>query len=347
MSTPAEHHPRSSFAIGEVISRENQVGPRKSDTKPANGDDEPKAPAGQRFARLVQQGVAVLGDGYTLAIVAALAGSLKALFVKFAYAAAPIDAISLLLLRLLAAAPFLLWMALRPGPALTRRQWAGLLGIGICGYWLSSWFDFLGLQLISAGLERLVLFTYPTVVLALDSLLHRRRPSRRTLLAVLLTYLGLLAAIGHDLQLGADQLLVLAGAGWVFAAAVMQALYFVATVDAVHAVGATRTAGISGLIALALVSGHFLFSHHPVSLLNLAPAVYGWAGAMGLLCTVLPGWLLALAIGRIGATRAANIGTIGPVITIALGWWLLAEPFSWLQLAGMLLVLAGITALKR
>ncbi len=335
MSTPADQHPQRSFAVGEIK------------TCPYSQSHPRPHPARQRLAGIWRATVALLQDGYTLAIVAALAGSLKALFVKFAYAAAPVDAISLLLLRLLAAAPFLLWMATRRGPALSRRQWTGLIGIGISGFWLSSWFDFLGLQLISAGLERLVLFTYPTVVLMLDSLLHRRRPSRRTLLAVLLTYCGLLAAIGHDLQLGGDRLLVLAGSAWVFAAAVVQAFYFVGTVDVVRAVGATRTAGIAGLVALTFVSGHFLASHQPKALLDFPPAVYGWAAAMGLFCTVLPGWAMALSIARLGATRAANIGTLGPVITIALGWWLQAEPFSWLQLAGMALVLAGVSALKR
>jgi drug/metabolite transporter (DMT)-like permease len=104
-----------------------------------------------------------------LALLGALGFSGKAIFAKLAYAAAPIDAVTLLALRMLFSMPFfgaMIWLSHRDATQapLTRRDWTAILWLGFIGYYLASFLDFWGLEYISAGLERLILFTNPTIV---------------------------------------------------------------------------------------------------------------------------------------------------------------------------------------
>ena len=145
----------------------------------------------------------VLDDGRFYAVLSAAGFSLKAIFVKLAYAAGPVDALTLLAMRMGLALPlfvWLLWWSRGSGEgALSLLDGGRVLLLGMLGYYLSSLFDFYGLELISAGLERLILFSYPTLVLLLQALVMRERPSRRMLLAIGLCYLGLAVAFVHDL----------------------------------------------------------------------------------------------------------------------------------------------------
>src|SRR5690606_33144230 len=171
-----------------------------------------------------------LADGRLFAVMSATGFSLKAIFVKLAYAAGPVDALTLLALRMGLALPlfaWLLWLSRgEQGEAVGAGDVARILLLGLLGYYLSSLFDFYGLEHISAGLERLILFTYPTLVLLLQALVLRERPGLRTLLAMGICYAGLGIAFVHDVgvaQAGSD---VMAGAAWVFASAVTYALYY-------------------------------------------------------------------------------------------------------------------------
>ncbi|GLR13757.1 multidrug DMT transporter permease [Chitinimonas prasina] len=287
-------------------------------------------------------------DGRTLALLSAAGFSLKAIFVKLAYAAGPVDAVSLLALRMGLALPAFLWLAYSAqGDTLGKRDWLGLAGLGLVGYYLSSLFDFLGLQTISAGLERLILFTYPSLVLLMEAAWHRRPISGRIWAAMGLCYLGLLAAFWHDLVHTTASTAVLIGGGWVFLSAITFSLYYLGTGRYVKRIGSTRLAGYSGAMACGFVLGHFLLARPLDALAGLPQGVWGWALAMALVSTVLPIWLAARAVERLGASRAAAMGTVGPVLTIAFGWLILGEPFSLLQVVGLCLVLAGITWISK
>lgn len=289
-------------------------------------------------------------NGQILAGLAAAGFSLKAIFVKLAYATQAVDAITLLTLRMLLAVPAFLLLAHASrgnGAQLTGQQWRWIVALGLVGFYLSSLFDFVGLQYISAGLERLILFTYPTLVLLIESLMLRRRIHGVVRAAMALTYFGLVLAFGHDLHHQGDQAAVLIGAGWVFLSSLSYASYMLGTGNLVKHIGSMRLAGYTGTVASLLVIGQFALTRDIASLWRLPSAVWGWGAAMALFSTVLPIWLAARAIERLGASHTAAIGTLGPAITILLGWLILNEPFSWAQVAGMACVIGGVVWLGK
>jgi drug/metabolite transporter (DMT)-like permease len=290
-------------------------------------------------------------DGRLYAVLAACGFSMKAIFVKLAYAAGPVDPAALLALRMGFALPLFLWLMRRSGgsegaPRLSSIDIAQVWLLGCTGYYLSSLFDFKGLAYVTAGLERLILYIYPTLVLLLQAWLTRQRPERRAWQAMGICYVGLAIAFAHDLHQGGQGANVLVGSAWVFASAVTYALYYIGTGKLVGRLGSTRLAGLSGSASCVLVIGHFLVFGQPQSLAGLPLAVWINGLLMALLSTVLPIWWLSLAIQRMGAGPAAAVGTLGPVLTVFAAWLLLGESLSVLQLAGLALVMFGVMRLK-
>lgn len=296
-------------------------------------------------------------DGRLYAILSAAGFSLKAVFVKLAYGAAPVDALTLLALRMGIALPlfgWLVWMA-RPRAGAVAADGAARLGwgdalrillLGTVGYYLSSLFDFYGLQTISSGLERLILYVYPTLVLVFQVVLTRRLPAARTAQAMAICYLGLAIGFVHDLGQAGHGRAVWTGAAWVFASAVTYALYYLGTGAMVRRLGSMRLAGLAGGASSLLVLGHFLLAGDTAALATLPSAVWWHAGLMAVLSTVLPVYWMALAIQRMGATQAAAIGSLGPVLTMLASWALLHEPMSLFQAGGLALVMFGVARLK-
>lgn len=291
-----------------------------------------------------------LHDGRLYAVLAAAGFSMKAVFVKLAYAAAPVDALTLLAMRMGFALPLFAWLILRTGGEGTTRLGAGdalrVLMLGCVGYYLSSLFDFYGLTYITAGLERMILYLYPTLVLLLQAWLMRQPPSKRAWQAMGICYAGLGIAFAHDFDQRGNSSDVMVGAAWVFASAVTYAMYYHGTGNMVGRIGSTRLAGLAGSASSVLVLGHFLLFGQPQALAALPAVVWGHALMMAVFSTVLPVWWLSLAIQRLGAGQAAAIGTMGPVLTVFAAWLLLGESMSLLQLAGLALVMFGVTRLK-
>lgn len=232
------------------------------------------------------------------AVLAAAGFSFKAIFVKLGYAAGPVDALTLLALRMGFALPlflWLIWLSREPGqPALGAGDLVRIWLLALLGYYLSSLFDFYGLQSISAGLERLILYLYPTLVLLLQACISRRRPGSRTMQAMAISYVGLAVAFAHDLRQAGDGAQVGAGAGWVLASAVTYALYYLGTGSMVQRLGSMRLAGLAGAASCVLVLAHFLSFGQPATLPQLAPGVWFNAALMALLSTALPIYWLAL-----------------------------------------------------
>ncbi len=291
-----------------------------------------------------------LHDGRLYAVLAAAGFSMKAIFVKLAYAAAPVDAVTLLAMRMGFALPLFLWLILRTRGERAARLGAGDIArvwmLGCVGYYLSSLFDFYGLTYITAGLERMILYLYPTLVLLLQAWVMRQPPGRHAWKSMAICYAGLAIAFAHDLHQSGQGVDVATGAAWVFASAVTYALYYHGTGSMVGRIGSTRLAGLAGSASSVLVLAHFLLFGQPHALTALPPAVWAYALLMAVFSTVLPVWWLSLAIQRLGAGQAAAIGTMGPVLTVFAAWLLLGESMSLLQLAGLALVMFGITRLK-
>lgn len=287
--------------------------------------------------------------GTLFALLAALGFSLKAILVKLAYAWHSVDAIALLALRMLFALPFFLILAwhTRAGSArLTAGDWLRLSWLGLTGYYLASILDFWGLAYITAGLERLILFMYPTLVVVIGAWLGRRRVARREGVALALSYAGIALAFASDLRLGTDRAALLLGSGLVFGSAVAYALYLLGSGATIARIGARRTAAYAMLISTGLVLAQFVATQ-PLAALRQPLSIYGLALAMAVFSTVLPSALLAEAIKRSGAGRVALIGSAGPIITIYLGVVALGEPATGVQLVGAALVLAGVLLVTR
>lgn len=288
------------------------------------------------------------GVGVGLAILAAFGFSFKAILVKLAYPHG-VDAITLLVLRMAFALPVFLWVgfsASRNAPPLTRRDWLAVAALGMLGYYGASILDFFGLQYITAGLERLILFTYPTLTLLLGAAFHGHTVSRREWLALVLCYSGIGAAFAHDLQFSGDSAAIWIGAGFVFASSVSYALYLSGSPSMIVRLGAARFTALAMLVSTAATGGHFLATNSLEALVQPWP-VYALAATMGMFCTVMPVFAQSVAIRRIGSGRAALVSMIGPLLTIVFAWLLLDEGFSGAQIAGAALVISGIATVSR
>jgi len=282
-----------------------------------------------------------LATGLLLAVAGSIAFSGKAIIVKLAYRHG-VDAVTLIMYRMLFALPLFLalsWWAGRGKPPLARRDMLTVAGLGFSGYYLASFLDFAGLQYITASLERLILYLNPTLVLALGFVLFGRRVTRRQLLALAISYAGVLLVFGHEVTLaGAD---VALGAALVFGSAVSYAVYLVYSGEEVRRLGAMRLTGLATTVACVLCVAQF-FILRPLSAMAVAPQVIQLSILNATLCTFAPVLMVMMAIERIGAPLAAQTGMIGPLSTILMGVLILGEPFTAWVAAGTLLVLAGI-----
>ncbi len=285
--------------------------------------------------------------GILLALLAALGFSMKAIFVKLAYPYG-VDAITLLALRMGMALPVFLWFGLRRQASAVRlggADWLRLAVLGCLGYYGASILDFWGLAYISAGLERLILFTYPTLTLLIGVLFQGKSFTRRQLLAVTLCYVGIGFAFVHDLGLG-DARSVLIGGALVFASSVSYALYLAGSADMIARLGAMRFSALAMLVSTAVTLLHFSLSQPLTAFVQPLP-VYGWGAAMALFATIIPVFAQSAAIRQLGAGPASLYGMVGPILTIGFGWWLLAEHISAAQATGAALVIAGILIVSR
>jgi len=287
--------------------------------------------------------------GVLLAVLAATGFSMKAIFVKLAYSASAIDPITALSLRMLFALPLFLWIGrkvLKSGPPLSRSDWGMLLLLGLLGYYGASILDFMGLQYISAGLERLILFTYPTLTLMIGVLFMGHALRKSQVAAVVLSYIGIGIAFWHDLSFTENTSALLLGAALVFGSALSYALYSAGTEGMVRKIGSLRFAVLATLVSTGATQLHFIATQ-PISSLVQPVPVYVYCAAMGVFSTVLPVVWQTAAIRIIGSARTALIGTLGPVLSIVFAWALLAEPISVFQLIGAGFVLAGVYLVGR
>jgi drug/metabolite transporter (DMT)-like permease len=261
-----------------------------------------------------------------------------------------VDAETLLALRMAFSLPFFLglaWIGARRAPVgLTWRDGAWLGGLGLFGYYLASYLDFLGLHYISAALERLILFVYPTLVVLLSALWLGQPLTRRALGALALCYAGIALAVAHDLRLAGTARDLALGGVLVFGSALSYALYLLGSGQVVGRIGAVRVTAFASIVACLLALGQFPLLRPLAALVQPGP-VYALALAMALFSTVLPVWGVAEAIRRLGPGPVALTGSLGPIVTLLLAWLLLDEALGVAQLTGAALVIAGVTVMAR
>jgi drug/metabolite transporter (DMT)-like permease len=287
--------------------------------------------------------------GTLLAVLGVLGFSFKAILIKLAYRVAPPDPVTLLTLRLLYAAPFFVlmaWWSGRGAPRISPRDARGIVALGFIGYYLSSLLDFLGLQYVTASLERLVLFLYPTIVVVLSAIFLKQRITRSALAALALSYAGITLAVWHDMRIGGDAGPIVLGSALVFASAVGYAVYLVGAGGIIARLGSSRFIAWAMLASALCIALQFVLTR-PLSALAAPVPVQLLALAMAIFCTVLPTWMIAESIRLIGASTASLVGSLGPIFTIGFGALMLGEAVNLLQLVGAALVLAGVMLVSR
>lgn len=284
--------------------------------------------------------------GFIFTFVGAILFSTKAIIVKKAFADTHIDALTLLTLRMVFSLPFFLVAAYLVSSKagnikMSRRQWIWLLVLGISGYYLSAYFDFVGLQYISAGLERLILFLYPTFVLMLNRAVFKQVISRTQGLALVLTYLGIGIAYFNEMQFDTSNPYFFWGSFLIFLCSVTYAIYIAGSGKVIPFIGANKFAAYSMLIATAVLFIHFIV-RGDYSGVAQATDMWTYGLLLAIMATVIPTFMLSAGLSKIGSNNVAIISGIGPVSTILQAHWVLGEPIHTAQVVGTAMVIAGV-----
>lgn len=287
--------------------------------------------------------------GITLLLLGAVLFSGKAIVIKLAYTDYAVSSISLLGLRMAFALPFFLVIGAvrrkRTGgqQRLSAKDLAVIIALGVFGYYLASYTDFLGLRYLSAGMERLILFVYPTMVLLLQRIIFKTPIKPVQWVATVVCYAGIgLAFSGSDFSVGNKFAL---GAALVFTSALTYSFfvigsgYFSTKIGSVRFTSVALVAASVGVLTHVWVSGNTLF--------GFAPGLYAYGLTLAVFCTVLPTYMVTEGIRRIGAGDAAILGATGPVATIALEYLLLGEHLNEVQAAGAASVIVGVVLIGR
>jgi drug/metabolite transporter (DMT)-like permease len=293
--------------------------------------------------------------GYFFVLLGAFGFSAKAVLVKMAYGySQQLDAITLMVLRMTISLPFFLVVALWSASSsatvenaqrLNKLDWLTIFGLGVLGYYIASFLDFAGLQYISAGLERLILFLYPTFVVLFTAVHQRKAIDRYQALALALSYAGMMLVFSDNVGVSASSGLVL-GSALVLSSAIAFAFFLMVSGMMIKRIGSARFTAYTMTVACIATALHFVVQHG-VEILNLPDKVYWLALIMAVFSTVLPAFFMNAGIRRIGAGSASIISSIGPVGTLALAFLFLGETLTVAQLAGTVLVLIGVCVVGR
>ena len=287
-----------------------------------------------------------IGTGLMLAAIGSIAFSGKSIIIKLAYRYG-VDAVTLIMYRMLFALPLFLamaWWASKNKPPLSGRDWLHVFGLGFSGYYLASFLDFAGLTYITASLERLIIYLTPTLVLLLERVVFGRAITKIHLLGFALSYGGLLLVFGHEVSFAGSE--VALGMLLVFGSAVSYALYLTYSGELVRRLGSLRLVGLATSVACVLCITQFVLLR-PLQAAQVPSEVLWLSLLNATACTAVPVLLVMMAIERIGSRLTAQVGMVGPLSTILMGIWLLAEPVSYWLAAGTAMVITGIYVFSR
>ncbi len=288
--------------------------------------------------------------GIAFALAGTVAFAFRPVLIKLGYSAHPVSATTLLFLRMTLSLPFFLAMAwwFRQGGPIARRDWLGIVGLGFLGYYFASLLDFIGLQYISAGVGRLIMFLYPTLVIILSALFLAKPPTRRELAALAITYSGIALVLSSQISSTQENRLFVFGALLIFASAMCYAVYLVTGSQLIKRVGSVRFTAYTMIVSSVPAILQFCVLESPAAL-DLPASLWWIAIALATVCTVLPVFLVAESLKRIGVNHFALIGALGPVTTVLADFLLLDGALTMAQILGGALVISGVllVTLKR
>lgn len=288
--------------------------------------------------------LSVSGFGFT--ILGAILFSTKAIIVKLAFGSTHVDALTLLTLRMVFALPFYVAAALlvagqKNNVKPTQREWLLVAGLGVCGYYLSSLLDFIGLQYISAGLERLILFLYPSFAVFINVYLFKQRITNVQKLALLLTYAGIALAYFGELRLDAGNPNFYLGSFMVFLCAITYSIYIAGSGRIIPRIGANKFTAYAMLAATGGIFVHFAIGGNAQAL-TASKGLWMFGLTLAVFATVLPSFMVSQGLKRIGSNNVAIISGIGPVSTILQAHFFLHEKIFFEQICGTVLVVIGV-----
>ena len=288
--------------------------------------------------------------GFLIAFVGAVLFSTKAIIVKKAFINIDVDALTLLTIRMMFSLPFYLITAFAVSSGagnvkLNRQQWITIVFLGLAGYYISSLFDFIGLQYISAGLERLILFLYPTFAVLINAFFFKEKMHTGQKIALAFTYVGIAIAYYGEMNIDTSNPNFFWGSFLVFICAITYSIYIVGSGRIIPLVGATKFTAYAMLTATGGIFVHFLFKGNSAALFE-SSTLWGYGVALALIATVIPSFMLSDALKRIGSNNVAIISSVGPVSTIIQAHYFLGEKIFTEQIVGTALVLCGILILS-
>ena len=284
--------------------------------------------------------------GFVLALLGAVLLSTKAIIVKKAFTDTPVDALTLLMLRMAFSLPLFIGIALfasnkKDNVKLTSRQWIATFISGILGYYLTSLFDFTGLQYISAGLERLILFLYPTFTVLINASVYKQKIAGIQKIALALTYAGIAIAYFGELKIDISNPHFIWGSFMIFICSITYSIYIVGSGRLIPMVGPTKFTTYAMLASTVGVFAHFIFVGN-YRALEYGTGLWGYGILLAVVATVVPALCISNGMKRIGCNNVAIVSGIGPVSTIIQAHFILGEPIFFEQLAGTVLVVIGV-----
>jgi drug/metabolite transporter (DMT)-like permease len=284
--------------------------------------------------------------GFVITLVAAILFSTKAIIIKLAFAATNADAVTMITLRMIFALPFYLVAAFfisnnSGNTRMTKQQWLVVLGLGLIGYYISSLCDFIGLQYVSAGLERLILFLYPTFAVLINAKVYKQKISRIQMIALALTYAGIAIAFFGELQVDSNNPNFLWGSFMIFLCAVTFSIYMVGSGRIIPVIGSAKFTAYAMLAATVGVFVHFAVTSN-IRVLSGGNGLWFYGLLLAVVATVFPSFMMSNGMKRIGSNNVAIINSIGPVSTILQAHFILGERMFAEQVTGTALVMVGV-----
>jgi drug/metabolite transporter (DMT)-like permease len=281
--------------------------------------------------------------GVFLGILGVVLFSSKAVMLKLAYNY-KVDAITMLLLRMLFSFPFYAVIAYlhrndTQEIKTTRKDYIWLVFFGLVGYYLASFFDFVGLTYLKASLERIILFVYPTIVILINRFFLKQPITKTQIIAIFLSYLGILIAFSDEVAISGNEVYI--GGFFVLLSAITYASYLAGSGWLIPKFGVVKFTTYAMLVACCSVFLHYCFTNE-INLFNLSWQVYGLGFLIAVFATVIPSFLVSYSIKIISSSNFAVVSGIGPISTIVLAAIFLNESLTLFQLFGALLVIAGI-----
>jgi drug/metabolite transporter (DMT)-like permease len=286
------------------------------------------------------------GSALTIVLLATIALAMKGLLAKFVYATGmTVD--GLLLLRFLIAMPFF-WLGVfwfgknRPGERKMKPvdlAWGALYG-GL--FFLAALFDFTAVSVMDVTVSRIVLFTFPAVVMILEAVHKRRLPPMRQIICFGVTYIGLMLVLAPN-GFGDVSSALWYGAAWAFGSSLTYAVYLYFGQRMISVIGSMHFAALINTMAGISMVLYELVVQKP---LNLNVEGVLWTAGISIFCTVIPFFLLYEGIRRVGATQASLVSLSGPAMTFFAAWLLLGEVLSGPQFMGFVVVTLGVASLK-